>query len=322
MKRIGWDVFARIRAKLDAGLEREAVLAEAGVDAETWFSDHEALLAELADDVERADLTRLAAYRAAYQTAWAELAALATTDAPPADIVASEQPGSQSSPDPIPHIEVQQASFQRAAVVAPWPAAAPPGPSLVGSVSDEAPADGTLLLRGVIDMDPLPFQLASAPHLAACQDDATLPLQGLVNMDPLPFQVAMPQRVPPRQNGDSDHSPPPPLAQEPAPSSSEFAEITLGPTSPPASSALPFQTPSALTRLTLEQYACLCAELSVFPQHVEAIFRKYGLISLRERLTVDIAWQERLRRDPTEHAAWQGLYRRYQAYWIHTANHH
>jgi hypothetical protein len=73
--------------------------------------------------------------------------------------------------------------------------------------------------------------------------------------------------------------------------------------------------------LTLDQYASLCAELAVFPHHVEATFHRYGLASLRERLTVDLAWQERLRRNPTEHATWQELYRRYQAYWIHTAHH-
>ena len=67
--------------------------------------------------------------------------------------------------------------------------------------------------------------------------------------------------------------------------------------------------------LTLEQYASLCAELAVFPRHVEAVFQRYGLVSLKKRLTLDLAWRERLRRDATEYQEWQRLYQRYQDYW-------
>jgi hypothetical protein len=290
MTRIGWEAFARARAKLDAGLDREATLAEAGVDAETWAREQEALLAELAGDVERADFTRLEAYRAAYHATWAELTDLDTADAPRVGERAIGQTPVSAFPAPLPPIEIQQASFQRAAPVAPW-SPARPGPSLVASVPDDHPVDATLAPAGLVIMDPLPFQPVASPRVATRpQDDPTRPI-------------------------------PPPLTPEPPSPSSSRSGATIHPPLTPASPVLPFQAPSAAPRLTLEQYASLCAELAVFPQHVETIFSKYGLVSLRERLTVDLAWQERLRRDPTEYAAWQGLYHRYQTYWVDTAHH-
>jgi len=71
--------------------------------------------------------------------------------------------------------------------------------------------------------------------------------------------------------------------------------------------------------LTLEQYASLCVEIAVFPQQVEAIFQRYGLVSQSQRLTIDLAWKERLRRNSTEYGEWHRLYQRYQAYWIDPA---
>ena len=67
-KRISWERFARARAQLEAGVGRDAVLAEANVDAATWMAEEESLLVELADDVERANFTTIEAYRGAYRT--------------------------------------------------------------------------------------------------------------------------------------------------------------------------------------------------------------------------------------------------------------
>ena len=63
--------------------------------------------------------------------------------------------------------------------------------------------------------------------------------------------------------------------------------------------------------LTLQQYASLCAELAVFRDRTEAIFHQYGLGNPRDRLFVDLGWQERLRRNPAEHQGWQVLYQRW-----------
>jgi hypothetical protein len=78
----------------------------------------------------------------------------------------------------------------------------------------------------------------------------------------------------------------------------------------------PAATPSAKARaaLTLPQYAALCAELAVSPQLAEQTFQRYGLSTLRDRLTLDVAWQNQLRRNPAEYREWQRLYQYYHAY--------
>jgi hypothetical protein len=86
-------------------------------------------------------------------------------------------------------------------------------------------------------------------------------------------------------------------------------------TAPPLSETAQDAPHDAAPDLTLEQYASFCAELAVFPHQVETIFQRYGLVSIKTRLSFDLAWRERLRRDVAEHHAWQILYQRYQAYW-------
>lgn len=81
-------------------------------------------------------------------------------------------------------------------------------------------------------------------------------------------------------------------------------------------SGKPLSAPQPVTSapppaLTLQQYASLCAELGVFRDRTEATFHKYGLGNLRDRLGVDLAWQERLRRNPAEYQGWQALYQRW-----------
>ncbi|KYF77618.1 hypothetical protein BE17_42670 [Sorangium cellulosum] len=66
--------------------------------------------------------------------------------------------------------------------------------------------------------------------------------------------------------------------------------------------------------LPLDQYAALCAELVLFPDASEAIFRRYGLGSTEMRLAVDAAWKERLSKRPAEYARWQQLYRNHHAH--------
>jgi hypothetical protein len=67
--------------------------------------------------------------------------------------------------------------------------------------------------------------------------------------------------------------------------------------------------------LSMEQYAALCAEIAVFPRTGEAIFAKYGLASLKDRMTADLGWQERLRADAALMARWQSLYLHYHEWY-------
>ena len=149
---------------------------------------------------------------------------------------------------------------------------------------------------------PEPFAPVAAPPQEPATSGAAdigtetmwVPL-GFTARTPLPFQSAI------------DPAPP---SDPPTPRRGAVTSAAL-PLSGTAQDAPSSSTPE----LTIEQYASLCAELAVFPQHVEAIFQRYGLVSLQSRLTVDLTWRERLRRDVARHHAWQSLYQRYQTYW-------
>ncbi len=136
------------------------------------------------------------------------------------------------------------------------------------------------------------------------------------------------------------HSTPAFAAPEPAspapPPSQASPPLSLAPTTLPipplvaAAPALPFQAPTSprtgdpaapapTDALTLDQYASLCAELAASPQAADLIFARYGLASTNLRLRVDLAWQERLRRNPLEYRRWQQLYRRHHALFVEKA---
>lgn len=93
------------------------------------------------------------------------------------------------------------------------------------------------------------------------------------------------------------------------------APAAAAPPVPPGGAAQPADGQSAAARLTLEQYAALCAELAAAPQATDAVFTRYGLVSSRDRSEADLSWRERLRHNPVEYRLWQEHYQRYQAYW-------
>lgn len=193
------------------------------------------------------------------------------------------------------------------------PAALPPT-----SVPVRAPA----LPFGLPSQNPpsvAPIPISSAPKKAPA---APLDSTGELPKD-LIARIAKGQ-LPFARNPAATAKPPPPPAQRSAPpgfASSPSAQRPPPPAQPPAGDAVP-GTPAltpAAPALTIEQYASLCAELAVSPAASDAIFTRHGLASLRERLTVDLAWRERLRTNPQEYKEWQAFYQRYHAYWADPA---
>lgn len=67
----------------------------------------------------------------------------------------------------------------------------------------------------------------------------------------------------------------------------------------------PAATAAAWPRLTLDTYASLCAELSVFPERVSEILKKYGIADDAGRRGVDREWAERLSAHPETQDLWQ-----------------
>jgi hypothetical protein len=93
----------------------------------------------------------------------------------------------------------------------------------------------------------------------------------------------------------------------------------------PVRPALPFNPPArpepldvppraieAPPRLSLEQYTCLCVELSLYPSHVPEVLRRYG-VDEEDRRTLDAFWGARIRIDANLRRAWEGLHSAYCA---------
>jgi hypothetical protein len=125
-----WATFARIRAQLDAGLDLEAVLAEARFGVATWMAAEEALLAELADDVERADFTGIDSYRRAYQATWNELTGIPLAPAALVDAVPIGQPADTTLIAPGLVVD-NPLPFRPVSPRAPAPSLVTPAPPLV-----------------------------------------------------------------------------------------------------------------------------------------------------------------------------------------------
>jgi hypothetical protein len=248
---------------------------------------------------------------------------------------------------PVP-VKAPESSFP-APAPAPVPAPAPhrseelapPMTDLPDVFSAEMTLPPSTLEPLEIAKNPLPFQ----PVKATASSSAP-PRNHDVGDSPSSAPVTAPQRaVPPpeealpfRPNPPDAHahtSAPMPASQ--AAPAEQPAETTLeGPTIA-VEPALPFNPPGASGQarmdkapvadpprpsapsLTLERYASLCAELAVFPTNAESIFAKYGLAALRDRLTTDLVWQERLRQDPASYRQWQESYKQAHAYWLATA---
>ena len=117
------------------------------------------------------------------------------------------------------------------------------------------------------------------------------------------------QGLPTKAPGAPAHAP----AAPPVPPAGSAAPIAPAGSAPATAPPADPQGPPG--RLTLEQYAALCAELAASPQATDAVFTRYGLVSGDDRSQVDLSWRERLRRNPVEYKLWQDHYQRYLAYW-------
>lgn len=70
-------------------------------------------------------------------------------------------------------------------------------------------------------------------------------------------------------------------------------------------------------RLTLQQYASLCAELSVAAQDETEILRRYHITGVAARKAVDREWQDRLATHADTQAEWQRLYSEFRDWLLH-----
>jgi hypothetical protein len=217
MKAIGWETFGRIRAQLDAGLDREAVLAEANLDAGTWMAAEESALAELADDVECANFANLEAYHAAYRTTWTQLTGVPIVDTPQAVESPSPPFPAPEPPGDAPTAAVQKASFQLAPPIAPW---TPSSLCTATTAASDSP--------GSQDDSKLPAWLASVPA-----GEQTLPFPAWLAGVPAGEQTLPPLELEERaRNPLPFTAPTPALPEAPvtsAPAAHSVEETLIGP---------------------------------------------------------------------------------------------
>ena len=160
-----------------------------------------------------------------------------------------------------------------------------------------SPASNPLPFGDKPTLDPTPREPSGLPHPGS---GSTLPL-GMDLMaqvrQALPFAKSAGATPPSSTPAQLSPAPPPPSTPGQAPSS--------GP-APPASLA-PIASPS---RMTLQTYASLCAELAYYPANRGAILARYGITDDAEHRSIEREWQSRLA-DPESRSKWQQLYTTY-----------
>lgn len=161
--------------------------------------------------------------------------------------------------------------------------------------------------RGPASPPPLYAAVRASPPITSAPAAPADP-ERTVEAQPSPIKRALPFEKKPLKERGTMAIPAMPLPTAAMP----FARAP-GAAPPPPSPGEP--APPPVPPLTLEQHANLCAELAASRGNVDPIFAKYGLTDLRQRLTADLAWQDRLRGNPAENQQWQRLYQHYYAFW-------
>lgn len=237
---------ARARAKLDAGVDRESVLRELGVDPPTWATEEEAMLIALADDLERGELQGLEEYRNSYRTAWAQLTGLGDLGPLVTGNEAAISESQMKHGSPLPSAveraaSIQRASFQLTKLPNPPLASASPAPTPLAPSANlpglqppqsQPKPDAALKETAQVDLSriiaalPFPAKQPSAKGslesaldslVQALDSPAPAPSKGSTGTDDLDMS-AVRRHVTPFQPTNLVVQAPPPPAPPPAPS--------------------------------------------------------------------------------------------------------
>lgn len=336
--------YARVRAEMEAGWLRDGVLSRAGVSLSEWTNLQLAFLEKMGNEVERGRFDLTNRYSQAFLERQREIAAPAPTSREM--VSASATPETLPTPSLGPTVAPTPFAITPPSVTpaATAPAAmasyqkAPPAAQPAPTAHLEAPAAPPVGVAETQDFDlrkiiaALPFSASnkpppapprpSAPPSAKVEPTPTPPkeapspasAQALTGAASLGETTGLPTDIVSRiQKGQLPfaRSQPPVSSQKPpTPPVTQSVSSVPAPQPPKAP-----ETASPTSALSLEQYAALCAELAASPMQTDSVFARYNLKTQRERLDVDLAWRERLRRNPAEYQSWQGLYQRYLTYW-------
>ena len=143
----------------------------------------------------------------------------------------------------------------------------------------------------------------SAPPPASSPESAVAPPPPLLSELPELGQGEKPAMAPPPRRGADAAEQPPVASSDPRPPSPSVPV-------PPAPVAA--VAPGTLTLMT---YACLCAELAVFPDQQERAFAKFGLSDPAVRTAEMQWWRAKLDQSPEERAEYEVEYARFIKHW-------
>jgi hypothetical protein len=236
--------------------------------------------------------------------------------------LAAEKPSIETLgplPEPLLPGPGSPSTAEPAAAEEPTPTVAPPalGPSPSGGGRSVSPPGIVTPRQGPVrrerspwGADPSPAPAAPPPRRAAT--DETALVNAVPEGNPLPFVADAPERTRARlPRGVRERTPS-------AGSTSEIPAILADP-----NATLPFQAIAHVpperdlfARLTLAQYASLCAELASDPARHDPTVRRYGIDDATWPALRD-AWDRRFAREPHERRSFDEMFARYRAWLTH-----
>ncbi|MEZ4443569.1 MAG: hypothetical protein R3B72_31145 [Polyangiaceae bacterium] len=326
--------YAALRATIERSGDREAALTAAGLTVPQWIAVQRHWLRALAQEAGRGRRTLLRRFEAAYAPGSGNDGAGRYAAAPsgPRPSALPSPPSMTTPPVPPP----PSAAPAMASSSLPPPMATPSAPS---------PASAPPRLEpdfSEVEATPFSGRLEVAPPSAAAEIAAEAQsmlggtAQGSLSMnDPsladfaavvrqlrskASAETTAPMRLPEREDpglpfaAGISAAPPPPAASDVAKEAAELVGETAAVSAlsdEDLAGALPF---APRTRLTLEQYASLVAELHGQPSSTRGpVLRRYGLDETSFQ-AVEAEWRERFAADPGSYGTFRARYDEYSAW--------
>lgn len=275
--------FAALSAELEVGVPLAELCARERISVEQWQSTQEVWFARIAEDAAGKRFELIERYNAALV---ARRRALQDQKNSPG--------GAPSRPDSTPAAPAPEAALHRPEAVSAEPAPResprPPPPAEVPSPPALVPPKKDL---GVTTAEPFiaPLARASALPFQPASGATPPPSQPNIQSGGLPFrqssaELSAPAPAKPRSSTID-------LATTAAPSTAPLPPIVAG-----SSSVLPFRPaptaappspagPAPRTRLSLEQFASLAAEIAAAPSRIAEVRARYGLDESSHRREVE-----------------------------------
>jgi len=291
---------AEMRAEMEAGQLRDAVLSRAGLGVEEWSAVQTEWLEKMSAEIERGRFELTSRYSQAFIARQRALRAI-TPDA----IDAPAEPAPSTIEVPLRHAVVAQASVP---VVSEMPSfLVPVAPPLAEPIAAPSPSPARPRVPSQLAETSLGFVAPTGAALPFARAPVALPPEAtaapprpVVNRAPAALSGTSMGFIAPK--GDmlpfaKAHAPLPP---PPAPTPPGAAPV---PAAPAAGSVI-------VGGYTLEQHVSLCAEITVDPTRVAETLTRYR-ITAEGKTELDRLWQERFDADPALAVRWReahGMY--------------